>query len=111
MKAVNIKIITGGDGLWSSSQKEVSVTGLELIHYEDCEWGELRAHFDRNTWNVYEDGLVYTDSKFIDELRVFLKSNGFAGAVHYSEQGMQDVGYVSLDADPDFVKSWLQKEV
>jgi len=102
---------TRGDSLWSSKASEVRVTKLDLAYVsDDNEFGELRVYFDRRTWNVEKDGLIYTDSLFIRELRKLLKTLDLAGgSVDYSEQGMQASDYVSCDVGKSFVKSWMKK--
>lgn len=105
---------TAGDGLWSSEKTIVSLDRLELdpLEYEDepVTFGELRVYFDVRDWHVREDGLIYTDSKFLAELRDSLREYGFseAGArdVHYSEQGMQGDDYVSCDIGEAFIADW-----
>ena len=108
MKNFNHILATVGDGYWSSVAKSVKVTGLELITV-NVEWtfGELRVYFDTDTWNVQKDGLIYTDSLFLDQLRVALANEGFHSKVDYSEQGMQGEDYVSLDVGENFIQSWV----
>lgn len=98
---------TSGDGYWSDVVKEVPVTGLELVQYEeDQEYGELRVYFDTQIWDVNSDGLIYTDSKFAQGLKDLLASMKLGTDVGYSEQGMQGDNYVSLDAGSEFVQSF-----
>lgn len=100
---------TAGDGYWSPVAKSVVVTDLQLGYVsDDKDFGELCVYFDTNTWNVYEDGLIYTDSLFLDELNAFLLSQGLPAA-NYSEQGMQGDNYVSLDVGADFIAAWAAK--
>ena len=100
---------TGGDGYWSTVSTPVRVTKLSVPYINDeQDFGELRVHFDETTWNVDEDGLIYTDSIFIHQLRDRLTAAGFAGDdVDYSEQGMQGNRYVSLDVGEKFLSSWF----
>jgi len=99
---------TAGDGYWSTKAKPVNVTHIDLSYVNDeQDFGELCVFFDKS-WNVDKDGLIYTDSQFLDMLRDKLTEVGFAGDdVDYSEQGMQGDNYVSLDVGADFIKSWL----
>ena len=113
---------TGGDGLWTDVAKDVQVTKFELsinsFEADDVDitdnadvWGELRVYFDTASWNVTDDGLIYTDEAFLDELRGYLELNGFDDSdVGYSEQGMQDREYVSLDVGKEFINSWVLQD-
>ena len=99
---------TLGDGLWSRKSKPVQITKLGLGYVNDEEdFGELRVYFN-STWNVRQDGLIYTDSQFLAELRDRLAQYGFDSTdVSYSEQGMQGSNYVSLDVGAQFLSSWF----
>ena len=100
---------TAGDGYWSDVAKAVQTTRIALPYVnEEQDFGELRVYFSTKQWNVDEDGLIYTDSQFLKELRAKLNEIGMAGAdVEYSEQGMQGDDYVSLDVGEEFIRSWL----
>ena len=104
---------TGGDGLWSDvSGAEVRITDMRIgyIDEEDLNFGELRVYFDTKTWDVNEQGLIYTDRLFLRQLREFLDQHGLVGKdVSYSEQGMQGDDYVSLDVGGPFLRSWAAK--
>ena len=99
---------TSGDGYWSNVAKDVRLLGIELSYINDEEdFGELRVYFDTNTWNVNEDGLIYTDRLFLDLLGGELLGAGLNSIdVSYSEQGMQGNSYVSLDVGPVFLNSF-----
>ncbi len=112
------KVIFHTDGkrdLWSDVAKAVTITDISLgqgTQREDEKdiFGELRVYFDTATWDTREDGLIYTDTLFIKELREFLDAHGLPGKdVCYSEQGMQGDDYVSLDAGTEFYEAWMQK--
>ena len=100
---------TAGDGYWSTVSAPVRVTKLRVPYVNDEEdFGELRVYFDTDTWDVRKDGLIYTDSVFIRQLRDQLQDAGFEAAdIDYSEQGMQGDNYVSLDVDAKFLGSWF----
>lgn len=100
---------TMGDGYWSEVSKAVKCTKLAVPYVDDDEeFGELCVYFDKGTWDVRKDGLIYTDSLFLTMLRERLTELGFAGAdVDYSEQGMQGNDYVSLDVGGPFLASWF----
>jgi len=103
------EILTGGDGLWSTVSKPVQVNSIEIAYVnEEKTFGELRVYFDTNSWDVDQDGLVYTDAQFLSQLRVLLTLVGLDGEdVSYSEQGMQGNDFVSFDVGADFLNSWL----
>lgn len=102
---------TLGDGLWSSVERAVYITKLEVPWVDkDEKYGELRVYFDVRSWNIRQLGLIYTDSLFEFELKEWLKTLGYDPSdIGYSEQGMQEVDYVSLDAGPKFMKSWMKQ--
>ena len=101
---------TDGNGYWSEKARAVRITNLKLGYVSDDEdFGELRVYFDKNDWDVDNDGLIYTDNLFAKELREWLTSIGYDATrdtVFYSEQGMQGDYYVSLDVEGPFIKSW-----
>lgn len=102
---------TIGDGYWSNVAKSVAITGANLSYInENKDFGELRVYFDTKTWDVRVHGLIYTDSKFLNELQDLLVEKGFnASGIDYSEQGMQGEDYVSFDVDKSFIDSWTSK--
>lgn len=113
---VNATLHTAGTGYWSSTAKAVRIEELQLSYVnEEQTFGELRVFFNTQDWDVDKLGLIYTDSKFMKELRNLLVKQGFsveaAKNVSYSEQGMQDVNYVSCDAGEKFVSEYLQMHV
>jgi hypothetical protein len=109
---VNKVFTTCGDGYWSDKVKEVFVTdvGMFVSTVNDADEGEeamycdgdMYALYDEATWDNSVDGLIYTDSAFLEYVRAELIKGGIsieaAEAVTYSEQGMQDDGRVSMDA-------------
>jgi hypothetical protein len=108
-----IVLTTGGDGLWSKKKKNVSITAIKLNYYEDTNEGEtfylghLKVYFDTKTWNIKNDGLIYTDNLWLEQLNTYLEQKGLP-EIDYSEQGMQGKNYVDLDVDDDFISIWLQ---
>ena len=108
-KQVNWQTHTAGNGLWSSSVSKVQVLRVELASADDeLEFGELRAYFNTQDWDVEQDGLIYTDKIWIEEFRALMKSLGFTRAavddISYSEQGMQGDDFVSMDVGKDFLR-------
>ena len=112
MIKVNATLHTDGQGWWSNKAKAVRITELRVPYIDevDFDFGELCVYFDRNDWDVNNDGLIYTDRLFEKELKEYLTSIGIdASDVSYSEQGMQGDWYVSLDVGGSFLASWKQK--
>ena len=102
MNKVIATLHTNGNGYWSDVRRAVNVNNITISGLgEDGSFGELCVYFTPDTWDVKQDGLIYTDSRFMDELRGLLRSVGFtakeAADVSYSEQGMQGDDYVSCD--------------
>jgi hypothetical protein len=117
---VNKLFTVAGDGLWSNTAKQVFVTNITMYigaveedgYYGD---GDLAVHTTADTWNEQELGLIYTDKAFIADVRAALVEAGIdataAADVDYSEQGMQDEGRVSCDANmlAEYVRAQMQK--
>jgi hypothetical protein len=99
---------TNGTGYWSLKSKPVRVNKLELSWVNSGGvFGELRVHFDTNTWDTQRDGLIYTDNLFMKELQEFLTTLGMQGSdVDYSEHGMQGDDYVSFDVGAKFISTY-----
>jgi hypothetical protein len=110
MYKVNAKLNTAGDGYWSTVAKAVEITHLQLSYTNDeLDFGELCVYFNTATWDVRKDGLIYTDSLFLEDLCLMLDNMGFdASDVSYSEQGMQGSNYVSLDVGECFINTFMQ---
>jgi hypothetical protein len=110
MYKVNAKLNTAGDGYWSRKQTAVEITHLQLAYTNDeLDFGELRVRFNTATWDTAKDGLIYTDSLFLEDLKLTLDALGFdASDVSYSEQGMQGDTYVSLDVGECFINTFMQ---
>lgn len=101
-------IPTSGQGLWSSRVATVETTYLDLAYTnKEKTFGELRVFFKKNSWNVKEDGLIYTDPFFLKILELELAKLELTGYVDYSEQSMQGKDYVSLDVDAEFINNWI----
>lgn len=93
---------TDGSGLWSHKQKKVKIVDVaQRREYTN----ELQLYFSKKSWNIKEDGLIYTDEKFIKQFRKYLVSKGMpkkiANDIDYTEQGMQGDDYVSLEYGDD----------
>lgn len=108
---VNVIVPTNGKGLWSNRVADVRIVGYELAYVnEEADFGELRVYFDEDTWDVDNDGLIYTDPRFYQELHKFLSKEGIDAEFGYSEQGMQGDDYVSFDVEADFIEDYFDKE-
>jgi len=108
-KKVNWQTHTNGQGLWTQFEQAVTVVRVELADtYENGDYGELRAYFDTKTWNCNETGLIYTDPRWIGEFRALMRSLGFTSKacedITYSEQGMQEYNFVSMDVGEEFMR-------
>jgi hypothetical protein len=110
MYKVTAKLNTAGDGYWSTVARAVEITGLQLAYINDeLDFGELRVHFNTATWDTNTDGLIYTDTLFLEDLCLMLDNLGFdASDVSYSEQGMQGDNYVSCDVGECFINTFMQ---
>jgi len=108
MRKVTTTLNTDGCGYWSEVAKPVKIVGINLPYVNDEEdFGELLVMFDKKTWDVNKDGLIYTDRQFEEELKAFLTTIGLAGEdITYSEQGMQGDDYVSFDVGEAFIQSY-----
>ena len=96
-------IVTSGTGLWSDKIKTVECTAFCIPYVnEECDFGELRIIFNPTTWNVEEDGLIYTDDAFLEAIRVAFGTND----INYSEMGMQGNRYVSFDVGSEFLNMY-----
>lgn len=110
-----VALNTDGSGLWSDDVREVRVTALSLGYVsEDQEFGELRVHFNTNSWRPDINGLIYTDEGFMESLADWLTgvqkySEDAVDEVDYSEQGMQGDNYVSFDVGAEFLKEYAVK--
>lgn len=108
---LNTSIPTSGDGYWSRKVALVDVTrGVCVVYYDDDDvrdpYGELRLYFTSDSWQTPRDGLIYTDKKFLEVLRLKLFALGIEHSdISYSEQGMQGIEYVSFDVGHKFINS------
>ena len=101
---LNTVLHTSGTGYWSTAQRAVPVTGMELSVWE------LRVSFCTDTWNTHSLGLIYSDPQFKRELAEYLAEQGITAEFGYSEQGMQGTDYVSFDVSEEFVSQYQLME-
>lgn len=109
---IDATLSTAGDGHWSRERRDVKHRRARL-HFYEADHGELCVYFSRKDWHTRRHGFIYTDSKWIVDLRDRLIQIGFtreaADDVNYSEQGMQGRDYVSLDVGAVFLAECLTK--
>ena len=101
---------TNGKGYWSTEKRTVGIKKITIENIINV-FGEsidadsvsrssmmyLRVYFTKKDWNIYRHGLIYTDTKWIAELRRGLRSLGLKTAgLDYTEQGMQGDYFVSV---------------
>jgi hypothetical protein len=104
--ALDVTLRTTGDGYWSTAKKDVRVLEVAMgfdVYDGEVSWGDLGIYYDEATWDNGVDGLIYTDTGFLEGLKAALIAAGCDAAavegIGYSEQGMQDDGRVSCDAE------------
>lgn len=108
---VNQLVRTSGTGVWSTLATDVMVTEITIsrmydtddlddddkVNAERCT--TMDVIIDTSTWNVKNDGLIYSDPDFKNGinsiLTTALNTNDFE--LSYSEQGMQGNDYVNFD--------------
>lgn len=119
MQATIVKPIaflnTDGRGYWSRTAKTVDITEFKMRWIASTEHvGELAVFFDTQHWNVNTHGLIYTDKKWISELRCWLRDvQGFSQKavddICYSDPLFAQGDYVILDAGELFIQEYKQK--
>ena len=95
-------IKTDGSGLWSNVVKTVKCVSYDVHGNQGEDFGELRVYFDTDTWNVDNDGLIYTDEAFLKGIIECFENSD----ITYSEQGMQGDNFVSFDIGGDFLMAY-----
>jgi hypothetical protein len=85
----NFTVTTAGDGLWGcEAGRKVHVTNICVLHnaYEDNITTQVNVTHN-STWDIY------TDTAFAAAI-----SDALGFAVSFTEQGMQDDNYASMEA-------------
>ena len=99
-KKALVVLNTNGRGLYTNVTAPVNIVDISV---ED---NEVRVYFDRKTWDVRKNDLIYTDPAFLKGLKSFLKSdktystlitNSSIDRLDYTEHGMQGNDYVTLE--------------
>lgn len=108
-QTVNFRTRTNGSGLWSATEKFVSINRVRLAYVNDeGDFGELRAYFDPQEWDTDNNGLIYTDKAWMSSFLSCMATMGFSvqalADIGYSEAGMQGGNYVSMDVSGDFIR-------
>ena len=94
----NVEVQLAGDSRWDCEIEAVTVTS---IHIHETWWDELDGDssihitvcYNVNGDAEYEDSWrLYTDSGFTDAISALLGTD-----VDFTEQGMQDDGYASME--------------
>ena len=90
---LRLTLTLDGSGLWGARAQQVSGV-LRFVHATE-RYAEGRFYLDHQI-----DGMPYTDQGFIEDLQQQLRSRGFKNhqQIDFSEAGMQDDKYVSMDA-------------
>jgi hypothetical protein len=108
-QTVNFRTRPDGRGLWSATEKFVTVNRVRVAYLDDDgDFGELRAYFDPAEWDTDKDGLIYTDRAWMSSFLSCMATLGFSvqaiADIDYSEAGMQGNNYVSMDVGGDFIR-------
>jgi len=91
----NVEVQLAGDSIWDCEIEAVTVTS---IHIHETFWEDTSTIHITVCYNVdgdaeYEDSWrLYTDSGFSDAISALLGT-----AVDFTEQGMQDDGFASME--------------
>jgi hypothetical protein len=96
----NVEVQLAGDSIWDCELETVTVTS---IHISETDWGDGSGDTSIHIAVCYDvDGVsgeevegswrMYTDSGFSDAISALLGTD-----VSYTEQGMQDDGYASME--------------
>ena len=106
--ALDTVLHTDGSGYWSERAAAVRVYCVDLYYAnEENTCGSVDIYFDKKTWNIEEDGLIYTDELFMRELRAALAAHGIdASDIDYSEQGLQGDFTVNIDVGSAFLATY-----
>jgi hypothetical protein len=95
----NVEVQLAGDSIWDCEIERVTITGIHIVETFDEDDGDISTHIGV-TYDVDgEDGSevegswrLYTDNGFSDAVSELLGTD-----VDYTEQGMQDDGYASME--------------
>ena len=93
----NVEVQLAGDSIWDCELETVTVTSIHIHENFWDEDGDSSIHitvcYNVNGDTEYEDSWrLYTDSGFSDAISALLGT-----AVDFTEQGMQEDGYASME--------------
>jgi len=87
----NVDVTLAGDSIWDCELETVTITS---IHISETDWGDGDTSIHIGVVHTGEDESwrLYTDSGFAEVVSELLGTD-----VSYTEQGMQDDGYASME--------------
>jgi len=87
----NVKVQLAGDSIWDCTLKTVTI---KSIHISETDWGgeDTSIHIAVVHTGKDESWRIYTDSGFEEAVSELLGTD-----VCFTEQGMQDDGYASME--------------
>ena len=91
----NVEVQLAGDSIWDCELETVTVTSIHIHEnfWEDTSTVHIAVCYNVNGDTEYEDSWrLYTDSGFSDAISALLGT-----AVDFTEQGMQEDGYASME--------------
>ena len=91
----NVEVQLAGDSIWDCELETVTVTSIHIHEnfWEDTSTIHITVCYNVNGDTEYEDSWrLYTDSGFSDAISALLGT-----AVDFTEQGMQEDGYASME--------------
>ena len=91
----NVEVQLAGDSIWDCELETVTVTSIHIHEnfWEDTSTVHITVCYNVNGDTEYEDSWrLYTDSGFSDAISALLGT-----AVDFTEQGMQEDGYASME--------------
>ncbi len=93
----NVDVTLAGDSIWDCDIEAVTITGIYISEADYSGDGDIctsiNVAYTVNGDAEYEDSWrLYTDSGFVDAISTLLGTE-----VMFTEQGMQDNGYASME--------------
>jgi hypothetical protein len=95
----NVEVQLAGDSIWDCELQAVTITGIHIVETFDEDEDDISTHIGVTYEVDGEDGAevegswrLYTDNGFSDAVSELLGTE-----VDYTEQGMQDDGYASME--------------
>jgi hypothetical protein len=86
-----VKVQLAGDSIWDCTLKTVTITGINI---SETDWGDGDTSIHIAVTHTGKEGSwrLYTDSGFEEAVSTLLGTS-----VSFTEQGMQDDGYASME--------------